>query len=119
MKKIGTSLEIDRGVRAAVKEPKTHGLLSGETMTIAWSLWHEDPKTQQSPLDLAIEFTPDPKGQTFTIEARVYVDAIALARSAQDPKGWNALLVEAARMVVRDAATRDARLGMSAPGGAA
>lgn len=114
--------EAARVDRAAEKKPVTSGMMTGPSMTIAWSLWNPDEKNGlRSPVDLAIEFTPDPTTEkTFLVEGRVHIDSIWVAK-AIDPKAWNEVLVQAATMVVADAATRDARLRakVSAPGGAA
>jgi len=113
--------EAARVDRANEKPPVTSGMMTGPSMTIAWSLWEADRESMRSPVDLAIEFTPDPATEkTFLVEGRVHIDAIWVAK-AIDPKAWNEVLVQAATMVVADAATRDARLRakVSAPRGEA
>lgn len=99
---------IEEAVRADAAreaEPVTKGLLAGETMSILWATWPPDAE-RRTPVDLAVEWTPDPKGRTYTLEGRVLVDPIEVARAAQDPKRWNQTLVESAQLLVRDAIVR-------------
>lgn len=119
--KRGTIEELGR--RDAVREvrPVTTGFLGGEQMSIAWSAWPVNAE-HQTPVDLVVEWVPDPaKDQSFHVEGRVFVDAVKAARAAQDPKAWDETIVEAAKLIVEDAATRDHRLrfAVSAKGGAA